>query len=68
MNTIHIEQKPVKDKIPKKLPWPKWRRWEDSRRRNIDALTMATPTIEKRRAVQKARQAGLRLRRQAGAL
>ena len=68
MNTIHIDPKPVKYKIPKKLPWPKWRRFEDSRRRNIDALVMATPSIEKRRAVQKARQAGLKLRQQAGAL
>ena len=68
MNNIPIGREPVKNKISKKIPWQKWRKWEDSRRRNIDNLSMASSSIEKRRAVQKARQAGLRLRRQAEAL
>ena len=65
MNTIHIEQKPVKDKIPKKLPWWKWRRFEDSRRRNLHMLGSMAGSIEKRKTVERSRQEGQRLRIQA---
>ena len=59
---------PVKRKIPKKLPWWCWRRWEQRRRTKLDKLLLLSSREDRVKIQATRRDDGGRLRREVEAL